>query len=177
MVLCARHLDAALERGKCDFELLLGNIVQRISLVLKLKPTPQMVADLAKAIMNHIGGFRTVKPVVETLPKVAQKIEQALLRVENLFGNLEPLGVRVGKAGKSHNLPQKVIVPRLLVVPASVQIETGAKDLFVHKNTLLYRLNQIYAYIPKEEFDSPYCRDYIRLSIYYLTEQVINDHK
>ena len=56
-------------------------------------------------------------------------------------------------------------------------VSATAKDLFVHKNTLLYRLNQIYAYIPKEEFDSPYCRDYIRLSIYYLTEQVINDHK
>ena len=55
-------------------------------------------------------------------------------------------------------------------------VSATAKDLFVHKNTLLYRLNQIYAYIPKEEFDSPYCRDYIRLSIYYLTEQVINDH-
>ena len=56
-------------------------------------------------------------------------------------------------------------------------VSATAKELFVHKNTLLYRLNQIYAYIPKEEFDSPYCRDYIRLSIYYLTEQVLNEHK
>ena len=47
-------------------------------------------------------------------------------------------------------------------------VSATAKRLFVHKNTLLYRLNQIYAYIPREEFESPYCRDYIRLSIYYL---------
>ena len=51
-------------------------------------------------------------------------------------------------------------------------VSATAKRLFVHKNTLLYRLNQIYVYIPKEEFDSPYCRDYIRLSIYYLREKI-----
>ena len=48
-------------------------------------------------------------------------------------------------------------------------VSATAKRLFVHKNTLLYRLNQIYVFIPKVEFDSPYCRDYIRLSIHYLT--------
>ena len=47
-------------------------------------------------------------------------------------------------------------------------MSAAAKELFIHKNTLLYRLNQIYAYIPKEEFDSVYCRDYIRLSIWLL---------
>ena len=53
-------------------------------------------------------------------------------------------------------------------------VSATAKRLFVHKNTLLYRLNQIYAYIPKAEFDAPYCRDYIRLSIHYLNGSVTN---
>ena len=53
-------------------------------------------------------------------------------------------------------------------------VSATAKVLFIHKNTLLYRLNQIYAYIPREEFDSPYCRDYMRLSICYLRGEARN---
>ena len=47
-------------------------------------------------------------------------------------------------------------------------VSAAAKKLFVHKNTMLYRLNQIYEYIPKSEFDSSYCRSYIQLSLRYL---------
>ena len=53
-------------------------------------------------------------------------------------------------------------------------VSAAAKELFIHKNTLLYRLSQIYAYIPKEEFDSVYCRDYIRLSICFLKGEARN---
>ena len=35
-------------------------------------------------------------------------------------------------------------------------------------------LSQIYAYIPREEFDSVYCRDYIRLSICFLKGEARN---
>ena len=53
-------------------------------------------------------------------------------------------------------------------------VSAAAKELFIHKNTLLYRLSQIYAYIPREEFDSVYCRDYIRLSICFLKGEARN---
>ena len=45
-------------------------------------------------------------------------------------------------------------------------VSASAKRLFVHKNTMLYRLNQIYESIPKGEFESSYCRAYIQLSLH-----------
>ena len=47
-------------------------------------------------------------------------------------------------------------------------VSATAKALYIHKNTLLYRLNQIYPYIPKAELDRAYSREYIRISIAYL---------
>jgi len=47
-------------------------------------------------------------------------------------------------------------------------VSATAKRLYIHKNTLLYRLNQIYTFIPRVEMDRSYSRDYIRISIAYL---------
>ena len=47
-------------------------------------------------------------------------------------------------------------------------VSATAKHLYIHKNTLLYRLNQIYTFIPKAELERAYSRDYIRLSINFL---------